>query len=81
MADCECLAGCPFFNDRMQMDQGLGLMYKNHYCKGDNSKCARHMVLKAKGKGNVPPSLFPNQFDIATAIISGRAAPGFTSTH
>jgi hypothetical protein len=37
MADCELLAGCLFFNDKMKDDEGLGAMYKKKYCLGDNS--------------------------------------------
>ncbi|HNX05783.1 MAG TPA: hypothetical protein PKI32_09790 [Opitutales bacterium] len=70
MANCECLAGCPFFNDKLPMDSGLGAMYKNRYCLGDNSKCARHVVFMKLGKGNVPPNLYPNQLDTAARILA-----------
>ena len=54
----------------MPVDSGLGAMYKNRYCLGDNAKCARHMVFKKFGKGNVPPTLYPNQLDAAARIIA-----------
>lgn len=70
MAQCECLSGCPFFNDKMKMDSGMGVIYKNKYCLGDNTNCARYMVFKALGKGKSPDDLFPNMIDRAKQIIS-----------
>lgn len=69
MAKCECLDGCPFFNDKMKDSEGLGAIYKNKYCLGDNSKCARYMVFKKLGKANVPTTLYPNMYDAAQRII------------
>jgi hypothetical protein len=70
MADCECLAGCPFFNDKMASMPALAGMLKSRYCKGNSADCARHMVFKARGKPKVPPDLFPNQVDRAKAVIA-----------
>ena len=69
MADCECLGGCPFFNDRMQNMPGLSNVYKRNYCRTDSSKCARFVVFKALGKEAVPGDLFPNQIEEAQAFI------------
>ena len=69
MAQCECLPGCPFFNDRMPDTTGLGKIYKNKYCLGENTSCARHMVMKALGKPAVPPNLYPNMRDLAQNLI------------
>lgn len=70
MADCECLAGCPFFNDRMEDMPSMAHIFKNRYCHGDNFSCARYMVFKELGKENVPVDLFPNQQDRAQDIIA-----------
>ena len=70
MADCECLAKCPFFNDRMPDVDGLGAMFKRRYCQGDNQNCARYQVLKKAGRDKVPPTLYPNQMEIARKIIA-----------
>jgi hypothetical protein len=70
MNDCECLAKCPFFNDKMANMPALSDMYKNSYCKGDWQKCARHMVFKQLGRDAVPMDLFPNQQDRATQILA-----------
>jgi hypothetical protein len=72
MADCELLAGCLFFNDKMKDTEGLGAIYKRNYCLGENSKCARYMVFKKLGKPAVPINLYPNMMDQANRIISGK---------
>lgn len=70
MADCECLQGCPFFNDKMGNMPVMADMMKKKYCKGENTKCARYMIFKALGKSKVPADLFPNKQDEAKAIIA-----------
>ena len=65
MANCECIVGCPFFNDKMPMESGLGALYKKNYCQGDNLKCARYSVFKKLGKGKSPIDLYPNQMGSA----------------
>ena len=74
MADCECLEGCPFFNDRMQNMPGLSGIYKKNYCKGDYQKCARYMVFKSLGKAAVPLDMFPNQKEEAESLIQKNKA-------
>lgn len=71
MAECECLAGCGFYHDKMPIKSGIGTIYKKNYCLGDNTNCARHMVFKKFGKGTVPTNLYPNQIDRAKLIIDG----------
>jgi hypothetical protein len=73
MADCECLGGCPFFNDKMKDNDGLAWIYKRRYCQGDNTKCARYMVFSKLGKPAVPANLYPNMFEQAQAILAGKA--------
>ena len=70
MTECECLAGCPFFNDHMANMPTIAEMMKKRLCKEDNSECARYMVFKALGKPRVPSDLFPNQIERAQQIIS-----------
>jgi len=71
MADCECLAGCLFFNDKMKDSGGLTAIYKKKYCQGDNLSCARYMVFKKLGKPAVPANLYPNMVDLAKQLLSG----------
>ncbi|MCF7886154.1 MAG: hypothetical protein K9M80_06645 [Candidatus Marinimicrobia bacterium] len=70
MSECECLEGCPFFNDKMANMPGTAEMYKKKYCKGDFDNCARHMIFEKLGKPAVPGDLFPNNQDRAKRIIS-----------
>ena len=72
MANCECLPACPFFNDKMPTEGGLGKIYKNKYCLGSNEICARYKVFKKFGKGTVPLNLYPNMTERADNIISGK---------
>ena len=72
MADCECLAGCPFFNDKMPDNSGLGAIYKKKYCRNDNSQCARYTIFKKLGKAAVPVNLYPNMQERANQILSGK---------
>ncbi len=69
MADCELLAGCLFFNDKMPDDKGVGALFKQGYCRGDNSKCARYVVAKRLGREKVPANLYPNMLERARHII------------
>lgn len=73
MADCECLAGCPFFNDKMQNMPALANIMKNRYCHDDFAHCARHMIFEKLGKEAVPMDLFPNQTDRAEKILAQAA--------
>ncbi len=72
MAQCECLDGCPFFNDRMPDTEGIGAMYKQKYCLGDNSQCARYVIFKRLGRNAVPTDLYPNMHDRAKRILAGQ---------
>lgn len=71
MADCELLAGCLFFNDKMENRPSTATMYKRRFCQGDNAECARFAVFRALGKPGVPDDLFPNQFHRVKKIIAG----------
>ncbi len=72
MADCQCLSGCPFFNDQMANMPSLANSMKRRYCQGDASQCARHMVFSALGREAVPRDLFPNQTDRAQEILAAK---------
>jgi len=70
MADCECLGGCLFFNDKMSNKPATAEIMKQRYCKGNNETCARHIVLEKLGKPSVPPDLFPGDLDRAARIVA-----------
>lgn len=67
--ECENLKNCPFYKDKMDIDSGLGKLYKRRYCKGDKTQCARYMVFQALGGEFVPVDLYPNMHDRAKKII------------
>jgi len=69
MPDCICLPRCPFFNDRMGALPEKAEEMKDKYCRGDNSRCARHMVFDKLGREKVPPDLYPIQMARAKQII------------
>ena len=68
--DCECLPTCIFFNDKMASMPAVASLFKERYCRGDNRECARYVVFKALGRGNVPPDLYPNQVERARALVA-----------
>lgn len=68
--ECELTKTCPFFNDKMPDDKGLGHMYKKQYCLGGWHSCARYMIFKELGRESVPPKLYPNQKDLARLVLS-----------
>jgi hypothetical protein len=70
MADCECLAKCPFFNDKMANMPSMAEMMKNRYCRDDFTSCARYRVFKALGREAVPSDLFPNQPENAEQLLA-----------
>ena len=72
MAHCELLQICPFFGGRMPITDGLGALYKQRYCVGDNSTCARYVVFKKLGREAVPEDLYPNMTRQAQEILAGR---------
>jgi hypothetical protein len=72
MNECEHLAGCPFYNDHMDMGDGLGALYKKKYCLGDFPSCARYLVSRRLGRSAVPKDLYPNMRKRADEIIAGK---------
>jgi hypothetical protein len=72
MADCECLPGCPFFNDQMAEMPSMSDIIKARYCKGSNVNCARHMIFRTLGRENVPTDLYPSPVERAEELLAGR---------
>ncbi len=67
--NCQCLAGCPFFNDKMKNMPAMAEHMKKKYCRADWENCARYMVFRVKGKPSVPADLFPAQKARAATIL------------
>ncbi len=74
--NCPKLSLCPFYNDKMPMESGLGAIYKKKYCMGSNKNCARWLVLQNLGPEHVPANLYPSMLDVASQLIeSGGKLP------
>lgn len=73
MPDCEMLAKCIFFNDKMADKPGTATIMKQKYCKGSNTDCARYVVCKALGRERVPSDLYPIQIDRARELVKAGA--------
>lgn len=71
---CPKLAGCPFYQEKMPLESGLGALYRKGYCETDNSKCARHIVATSLGPQYVPADLYPNMNKRAEQIIAENSA-------
>lgn len=70
MPECEKLKKCLFFNDQMAGMPAMADMYKNRYCRGDKTKCARYM-LASRGLP-VPDDLYPNQVNRASELLASE---------
>ncbi len=75
MADCQLLKTCPFFEGSLKKMPALADTYRERYCRGDSSRCGRHMIFLAKGRAAVPGNLFPNEVDRALYIIQFGQEP------
>lgn len=69
MAECELSAGCNFLNNQVSDNQGRIDFYKEFYCLGSKSICARYMIAKSIGKDFVPENLSPNHVMRAKEIL------------
>lgn len=69
MATCEKLSKCPFYNDKMDINKGVGAMYKKKYCEGDKTICARYIVATQLGSEYVG-NLYPNMNDAANKLLA-----------
>lgn len=72
MATCEKLEKCPFYQGEMKMESGLGLLYKQKYCEGDKTQCARYMIAATVGPAFVTNDVYPNMTDFAKQIIEAN---------
>lgn len=70
MADCECLATCIFFNDKMADMPSMANIIKQRYCRGSSTHCARHMVFRNLGSAAVPADLYPSQVERAEELLA-----------
>ena len=72
MAQCELLATCIFFNDKMVNYPSTADFLKRKHCQGEPESCARLMIVKAVGRAHVPADLFPNDTERAKKIVAEK---------
>ncbi len=70
MAVCEKLDKCPFYQGQMRMDTGIGSIYKQKYCEGDKTICARYMIATTLGPEFVTERIYPNMNSLAEKMIA-----------
>ena len=70
MATCEKLSKCPFYQGKMDINSGLGAMYRKKYCEGDKTLCARYKVATQLGPEYVTDRLYPNMDAQADKILA-----------
>ena len=69
MATCEKLPKCPFYQGKMDINSGLGSMYKKKYCEGDKTTCARYIIATQLGPEFVTNNIYPNMTEQAKKMI------------
>ncbi len=69
MATCEKLPKCPFYQGKMDINSGLGSMYRKRYCEGDKTLCARYQIATKLGPEFVTNNIYPNMNDLADKLI------------
>ena len=70
MAECERLATCPFFSNRMANMPRVADLMKQTFCHGNSSHCARYQV--ASAGVTVPSDLYPQDTERARDILQRR---------
>lgn len=71
MPECKYLDSCRMMAELLKVAPGLAGDYRENFCEGDFSKCARHMVAIALGPDKVPLDLFPTEASRASEVIEG----------
>lgn len=69
MATCEKLSKCPFYQGKININSGLGAMYKKKYCEGDKTICARYIISTKLGPEFVNNNIYPNMIDVANNLL------------
>ncbi len=70
MADCEKIAGCMFFNDKLTNMPAVVDTIRKSFCHGDYTRCARYMVTEIFGIESIPSDIFPGNSVRAKTILA-----------
>ena len=54
----------------MDINSGLGAMYKKKYCEGDKTTCARYIIATKLGPEFVNNNIYPNMTDLANSMLA-----------
>ena len=74
MGNCRLIEECIFFGGAIKDIPASADLYRDFYCRTENSKCARFTVYKALGKAGVPDDLFPNELARALKLVAEKSA-------
>lgn len=69
MATCEKLEKCPFYQGKMDINKGIGSMYRQKYCEGDKTLCARYKIATQLGPEFVTNNIYPNMDQLADKML------------
>ena len=70
MTNCEKIAECMFFNDKLTNMPAVADIIRKSFCHGDYTRCARYMVTEVFGIESIPSDLFPGNSVRAKIILA-----------
>jgi hypothetical protein len=70
MNGCDRIAMCAFYNDELAALPAAAELYKQRYCRGDSSSCARRRIVEVFGVECVPPELYPTDSLYADTLLA-----------
>ncbi len=70
-SECEWIHVCPFFEDPVGYSPEMGMLFVEHYCRGQFESCARYVGMLAVGADRVPDDLLPTDFGRMDALARG----------
>lgn len=65
MDDCPLKEDCLFYQGKMKVTEEFFELYKQGYCCGDFSKCAKYYLVEKLDLDHVPPDIYPDARDSA----------------
>lgn len=70
MSGCRFKKTCDAHKDSFKnFPEHFVKLIENHYCNGNETKCARYIVGKQLGRDKIPPTLKPNDTQKAKKLI------------
>lgn len=72
MGECEWMHECSFIKQFEERSPATMAIFRQNYCDGDVSQCARYMIFDRIGADAVPTNLYPNEAWQAEQIIGNE---------